>query len=227
MVPCSGEVGDFEIYSVLVGTAWLQARIKRLRGRSDCSAGPVARFCVRKHRASIQLCQCHAVAKFMYCSAISWDIPAPPPSPTFRGPAAPLPTGCIRGPPPIPPHILHCRWFRRPPGPRGQSREPRAPSRQLARSRRCLMRRPGPTSACSDCRRRRRLRRCGRPGTVAPPPTPPDADVERRSVQVGTAPLASASCACKLNQASRQILRRSSELEIAIAMPPRSRPGAR
>ena len=53
-MPCSGEVGDFEICSVLVGTAWLKARIKRLRGRSDCSAGPVARFCVRKHRASIQ-----------------------------------------------------------------------------------------------------------------------------------------------------------------------------
>ena len=51
-----GEVGDFDIRSVLVGTALLKARIKRLRGRSDCSAGPVARFCVRKHSASMQWC---------------------------------------------------------------------------------------------------------------------------------------------------------------------------
>ena len=33
-------------------------------------------------------------------------------------------------------------------------------------------------------------------------------DVEMCSVQLGTVPLASASCTCKLNQAFRQILRR-------------------
>ena len=89
------------------------------------------------------------------------------------------------------PPFLHCRWLRRPPGPRGQAREPRAPSRLpghpgsprsprtgAARSRRCWTRPRRPTSACSDGRRLRRPR--GRWRRGAPTPTPPDAAGRRR-----------------------------------------------
>ena len=76
VVPCSGKVGDFEIYSIWVCTAATRVHFMHINNKKSFYAEPVARFCVRKHRASIQRCRCRAVAKSAILkSTASWSVP--------------------------------------------------------------------------------------------------------------------------------------------------------